>query len=232
MLGRRGPAQAAFTTPELKELGELAGADVIVDPADLELDAASELLDDDTNAQRNVEVLREYAAREPAGKPKRAPAALLRLAGRDPRRERVEGIEVVHNRLVADETGASAPCRQTSARRSRAGSSSAASATGASRSPESRSTRAAARSRTRAAESSEAAVPGVYCAGWIKRGPSGVIGTNKKDATETVELLARGRPRREAQSRRSERDRGNRRRAARPREAPARDLRGVGGDRP
>ena len=31
--------------------------------------------------------------------------------------------------------------------------------------------------------------PGVYCAGWIKRGPSGVIGTNKKDATETVELL-------------------------------------------
>jgi ferredoxin--NADP+ reductase len=30
---------------------------------------------------------------------------------------------------------------------------------------------------------------GVYCAGWIKRGPSGVIGTNKKDATETVDLL-------------------------------------------
>ena len=42
MLGRRGPAQAAFTNPELKELGELAGADVIVDPADLELDPASE----------------------------------------------------------------------------------------------------------------------------------------------------------------------------------------------
>ena len=39
MLGRRGPAQAAFTPPELKELGELGGADVIVDPADLELDA-------------------------------------------------------------------------------------------------------------------------------------------------------------------------------------------------
>ena len=32
-------------------------------------------------------------------------------------------------------------------------------------------------------------IPGVYCAGWIKRGPTGVIGTNKKDATETVELL-------------------------------------------
>src|SRR5262249_40653907 len=32
-------------------------------------------------------------------------------------------------------------------------------------------------------------IPGVYCAGWIKRGPTGVIGTNKKDASETVELL-------------------------------------------
>ena len=35
----------------------------------------------------------------------------------------------------------------------------------------------------------DGAIPGLYCAGWIKRGPTGVIGTNKKDATETVELL-------------------------------------------
>ena len=39
MLGRRGPAQAAFTNPELRELGEMADADVVVDPADAELDA-------------------------------------------------------------------------------------------------------------------------------------------------------------------------------------------------
>src|SRR5829696_8878003 len=53
VVGRRGPVQAAFTTPELKELGELAGADVVVDPADLELDPASEqALSDDTTAQR------------------------------------------------------------------------------------------------------------------------------------------------------------------------------------
>src|SRR4051795_13267527 len=72
LLGRRGPVQAAFTNPELKELGELAGADVIVDPADLELDPASEAaLADDTNAQRNLEVLRQYAARQPEGKPRR-----------------------------------------------------------------------------------------------------------------------------------------------------------------
>src|SRR3954454_15353481 len=56
MVGRRGPAQAAFTTPELQELGELAGADVVVDPADLELDGASEAsLEENATARRNVE---------------------------------------------------------------------------------------------------------------------------------------------------------------------------------
>ena len=101
MLARRGPAQAAFTTPELLELGELAGADVIVDPADLELDPVSEAsLEHDTNARRNLEVLREYAARKPSGKPKRlvlrfcvSPVAILgdgaRRGGRDrPQRAR------------------------------------------------------------------------------------------------------------------------------------------------
>src|SRR3954470_23043189 len=66
MVGRRGPAQAAFTTPELIELGELAGADIVVDPDDLDGAEAT-----DTNSQRNLEVLRTYAAREPEGKPKR-----------------------------------------------------------------------------------------------------------------------------------------------------------------
>jgi ferredoxin--NADP+ reductase len=63
MLGRRGPVQAAFTPPELKELSELAGADLIVDPADLELDPASarELEEDRERARRNFDLLREYA---------------------------------------------------------------------------------------------------------------------------------------------------------------------------
>ena len=108
MLGRRGPAQAAFTPPELQELGELAGADVVVDPADLELDAASAaaLEADRARARRNVELLREYAAREPEGKPKRlvlrfcvSPVAILGEG-------RVEAIEVVRNELVADDDGA------------------------------------------------------------------------------------------------------------------------------
>ena len=69
VVARRGPAQAAFTTPELKEMGELAGADVGVDPAELGLDPASAAFAEaDTNARRNMEVLHELAARPPAGK--------------------------------------------------------------------------------------------------------------------------------------------------------------------
>ena len=107
MLGRRGPAQAAFTTPELEELGELAGADVVVDPADLELDPRARPRSRTTasTARRNVELLREFAARAPAGKPRRLVLRFLRLAGRDPRRRRVEAIEIVRNELVADDDG-------------------------------------------------------------------------------------------------------------------------------
>src|SRR6266516_2039937 len=100
VVGRRGPAQASWTTQELKEMGELAGADVSVDKSDLELDVASQAaLEDDTNARRNIEVLREFAERAPTGKPVtvrflffRSPLALHG----DPS---VEAVELVRNRL-------------------------------------------------------------------------------------------------------------------------------------
>src|SRR5438093_3548891 len=100
IVGRRGPAQASWTTQELKEMGELAGADVAVDSAELELDPASEAaLDHDTNSRRNLEVLRGYAERQPAGKPVtirfRFLVSPVALHGDD----RVEAVELVHNRL-------------------------------------------------------------------------------------------------------------------------------------
>ena len=100
VVGRRGPAQASWTTQELKELGELAGADVVVDPAELELDPASEAsLEHDTNSKRNMEVLRDFASREPTGKPVtvrlRFLASPVALHGD----HRVESIELVRNRL-------------------------------------------------------------------------------------------------------------------------------------
>ena len=72
VVGRRGPVQAAWTPVEVGELGELAGADVIVDPADLELDEASEaeLEAAAPTVRRSVEHLRDYAARKPTGKPR------------------------------------------------------------------------------------------------------------------------------------------------------------------
>src|SRR4029077_6874318 len=100
VVGRRGPAQASWTTPELKELGELAGADVAVDPAELELDAVSEAsLEDDTNARRNMEVLRDFAAREPTGKPVTVRLRFLVSPVALHGDEKVQSIELVRNRL-------------------------------------------------------------------------------------------------------------------------------------
>jgi ferredoxin--NADP+ reductase len=176
IVGRRGPAQAAFTTPELHEMGELAGADVVVDPADL--DGAEPK---DTNSERNLAVLHELAALEPQGKPRRvvfkffeSPVAIL---GGD----RVEGIELVRNvldeneRAVATDVTETLDCGLVF------------------RSVGYRGVELAGvpfddRSGTIANEGGRVG-DGVYCAGWIKRGPTGVIGTNKKDATETIELL-------------------------------------------
>jgi ferredoxin--NADP+ reductase len=194
VLGRRGPAQAAFTTPELQELRELAGADLIVDPADLELDPASAaaLADDTALARRNVEVLHEAASTPPAGKGKAvrlrfcvSPVAILGDG-------RVEAVEVVRNELVVDANGRIKavptddreviPCgivlRSVGYR-----------GTPMPGVPfdEERGTIRNDGGRVLAKDGRP--IAGVYCAGWIKRGPSGVIGTNKKDATETVGLL-------------------------------------------
>jgi ferredoxin--NADP+ reductase len=181
IVGRRGPAQASWTTQELKEMGELAGADVHVDPVELE-----GAVEDDTHTQRNMDVLRDFAAKEPSGKPTlirflffRSPVA---IHGDD----KVESIELVRNRLedrdgrlvaVATDEHETFECglvfRSVGYR-----------GIGLPDVPfdESRGTihneggRVVGEART-------------YCAGWIKRGPTGIIGTNKKDATETVALL-------------------------------------------
>jgi ferredoxin--NADP+ reductase len=182
VVGRRGPVQAAWTPVEVGELGELAGADVVVDPAQLELDEASaaELEAAPPTVKRNVDHLREYAAREPAGKPRtirlRFLASPVAILGE----ERVEAIELVRNELVdgravATEDREVIPCgivfRSVGYR-----------GVGVAGCPFDES------SGTIPNEGGRVE-PGLYAAGWIKRGPSGIIGTNKKDANETVALL-------------------------------------------
>ena len=103
VLGRRGPAQAAWTTKELKELGELAEADVIVRPEDAVLDEASAALAaSDRAVGRNVDVIREWSQRVPEGKPRRVHLRFLsrpvELKGDD----RVRTVVVERTRLTAE----------------------------------------------------------------------------------------------------------------------------------
>src|SRR5262249_50446179 len=100
VVGRRGPAQASWTTQELKEMGDLAGADVVVDRDELELDPASEAsLERDTNARRNMEVLRAFAGRERTGKPATVRFLFFRSPVALHGDKEVEAIELVRNRL-------------------------------------------------------------------------------------------------------------------------------------
>ena len=197
VLGRRGPAQAAYTNPELRELGELAAADVIVDPADVELDAHSRAFLDsdaaDVTVRRNVEIVTEYASREPGGKPKRLLlrflASPVEILGSD----RVEGLRVAHNELVATSDGriaAEATDRIETIDADFVLRSIGYRGTAVPGLPfdEHRATINNDGGRVTDADTG-VPIPGVYTAGWIKRGPSGVIGTNKKCAQETVSLL-------------------------------------------
>ena len=182
VVGRRGPVQASWTPVEVGELGELAGADIVVDPADLELDPESEaaLAAAAPTVRRNVDHLRDYAARKPSGKPRSirlrffsSPVATL---GED----KVEAIELVRNELVggravATDERETLPCGIVFRSVGYHG----VALPGVPFDE-----------RTGTIPNEGGRVePGLYCAGWIKRGPSGVIGTNKKDATETVALL-------------------------------------------
>jgi ferredoxin/flavodoxin---NADP+ reductase len=192
VLGRRGPEQAAFTNPELLELGELTDADVVVDPRALDIEEDVRDLETDATARRNVEILRGYAEREPAGRRRRivlrfltSPVAIL---GTD----RVEGVRVVRNTLVRDEGGALRARPTGETEDIEAGLVFRAIGYTGTALPglpfdERRGTIPNAGGRIVGADG--APLPGQYVAGWIKRGPSGVIGTNKKCAQETVDVL-------------------------------------------
>ncbi|MGI8846534.1 MAG: FAD-dependent oxidoreductase [Thermoleophilaceae bacterium] len=196
IVGRRGPAQAAFTNPELRELGELSDADVIVDPADLELDQHSRQSiegDGEITPRRNVEILNDYADRTPEGKRKRVTLRFLRSPVAIKGDGRVESIELVRNEL---EHGGEGRLRSQ--------------ATGEHETLEAGLVFRSIGYRGRPIEGvpfdewhgtipneegrvmdpgAQQSIPGEYVAGWIKRGPSGVIGTNKRDAQETVDHL-------------------------------------------
>jgi ferredoxin--NADP+ reductase len=192
VLGRRGPEQAAFTNPELLELGELEEADVIVDAADLDIPDDLRQAELDQTARKNMEILEEYAAREPSGKERRIALRFLsspvELVGDD----KVEGVRVVRNELVRNDDGSLRAGPTEVEETIEAGL--VFRAIGYTGSPlpglpfnEQRGL--IPHDGGGRVMDGEQPLPHTYVAGWIKRGPSGVIGTNKKCAQETVDSL-------------------------------------------
>jgi ferredoxin/flavodoxin---NADP+ reductase len=194
VLGRRGPAQAAFTNPEIKELGEMIDADVIVDPGDVELDPASQAFIEtaDKTSRVNVEILRDFSQRAPAGKHKRIVLRFLASPVELQGDGRVEKMIIGRNELVdhdgtlrATDTGEREEIECGLVLRS----------VGYTGIPiegvpfdDRRGLILNDGGRVLDSHDSGHKV-GHYAAGWIKRGPSGVIGTNKKDALETCRHL-------------------------------------------
>ena len=195
MLGRRGPAQASFTSPELREFGQIACADVIVDKCDLELDPLSQkLVEQEKQIALNLETLRAYAARSEEGRQCQlvlrflvSPVEILGADGR------MTAIKIERNELRPGGDGdlravgtgqfQTLPCDLLFR------------AVGYKGLPlpgvpfdERKGIIPNVNGRVIDPESKQPIV-GEYAVGWVKRGPKGVIGTNKQDAQETVDLL-------------------------------------------
>jgi len=193
LLGRRGAAQAAFAPKEIKEIGDLEDVDLVVDPADAAASEA-ELAAADLDGKKNVEYLMARAAAGPGTRPKRARVKMLaspvEILGRN---GRVASVRIERNRLVEKngqfaavgtgvfETiecgavfrsigyhGVAIPSVPFDAKLGRIPND---------------------KGRVLAAPGGRV-LQGVYCAGWIKRGPTGLVGTNKPDAGESVRMAA------------------------------------------
>jgi ferredoxin--NADP+ reductase len=195
VLGRRGAAQAAFTTPEIKELGQLDGVDVIVDPHNIELDPAS-LVDiaTDRTAKANLECLHGYAARIERSARRRismrflaSPVEIVGVNGR------MRAVRIEHNELVVDSNGG--------LRSKGTGTFETIEAGLVLRSIGYRSVPiegvpfdyATSTINNIAGQvvhpNTGEVVPREYVVGWAKRGPTGLIGNNKPDSAATVEAM-------------------------------------------
>jgi ferredoxin--NADP+ reductase len=194
VLARRGPVQAKCSPAELKEMGQLAGVDLLVDPRELELDPASaEELAADREAQKNLEILRAFAERGATGAPRRihlrflvSPVEVLGEAGR------TSGLRIERNRLVAGRSGLSA---QGTGEFETLPVGLVVRAVGYRSLPlpdlpfDERGGIIPNAAGRVLAPGDGATLAGLYVAGWVKRGPTGLIGSNKPDGAETAEAM-------------------------------------------
>jgi len=198
VLGRRGPAQVAFTSSELRDLAHLNGVGLRLDPEEVELDPLSQRwLDQEGTftARKNVELLREFAARtELPDADRRIVLRFLRSPVEIRGTNGVEAIDLRRNRLVRGDDGSLSP-------RPLDGGAETIACGLVLRSvgyravplpdvPFDERSFILPNDRGRVLATDGQPLPGVYAVGWIKRGPTGILGTNKRDAEETVRCLA------------------------------------------
>lgn len=184
IFARRGPAVAKFTSPELHELAKLTDISVVVDPADMELsDDDKALVESNRKARVIVDVLRSWADHGPAGTDPDAPRRIHFHFHRRPTRivgdDAVTGIEVEATRgdPVTEKFDAQLVVR----------------AIGYDTPPfpglpfdQAAHVVPTTQGRVRRDDTT---MPGVYVTGWLRRGPSGVIGTNRPDAAEVAAAI-------------------------------------------
>jgi ferredoxin--NADP+ reductase len=198
VVGRRGPAQAAFTSAELRELGHLEGVDLLIDPAEVELDPVSEewLRSEGTfTARKNMELLREFAGAEPRPDNRRRIRLRFLASPVEIRGDgRVEALDLQRNRIERDD-GGTLRARPTEDPVETIECGLVLRSIGYQAVPlpdvpfdERRFVLPNENGRVHDADSGQP-LPGVYAVGWVKRGPTGILGTNKRDADETVRCL-------------------------------------------
>jgi ferredoxin--NADP+ reductase len=193
MIGRRGPAQAKFSHPELRELGELADCDTIVNPRDLELNPASrEELADRANraAIKSYEVLRAFAGRPPPTRRRRCHIEFLKSPIELIGDRRLERVLLMHNRLIGDASRQSAQATGEMEELAcgllfRSIGYRGVAIPGAPFDE----ARGVIPNRDGRVTDGGSVVPGLYVTGWIKRGPTGIIGTNREDSVFTVNAI-------------------------------------------
>lgn len=197
MLGRRGPLQAAFTPPEVKELGEMEDAVTVVRPEEAELDQISrELLETaDRDTKRNVEIIQDFARTEPDGRSKRLYIRFLvspvEILGDES--GSVRAVRIVRNELFRTEKGTVRPRATDESQTLSAGlifRSVGYEGVALPDVPFNPDWNVILNDKGRVLDpDSRQPITGLYAGGWIKRGPSGVIGTNKADSVETVQCM-------------------------------------------
>ncbi len=194
MIGRRGPAQAKFTTKELRELGELAGVDVVVGAGEADLDAfdasgeSSRLVASDRHVRGNYAVISDWAVRSPAGAARRLTVRFWLAPTQILGSQRVEGLTVERTRLDADGRLTGTGQHETLAVQMvlRSVGYQSVPLPGV---PFDDRSHTVPNAEGRVLGPDGQPLPGEYVAGWLKRGPTGVIGTNKSDAAQTVRGL-------------------------------------------